>query len=171
MERESISGGRTAGYEEEPQEAAEEFDEEEFDDECGDLQEELTEAIEAGNYLLTVLRHAERSLASARGWGVVDMLGGGGFVSFIKHSKVRHAENDLAEIQGALHAFQRELRDLQGIDGLKVEIGPLLTFLDIFSDNILWDLVAQSRIQRARREIAEAIDCVECYLETLLQYC
>ena len=49
---------------------------------------EIREAIDAGERALRSLREAKSSLGSARGWGIVDIIGGRGLSGLIKHVKI-----------------------------------------------------------------------------------
>ena len=50
--------------------------------------QEVEEAIAAANRVLMNLRQAETALSSAGSWGIWDMLGGGMFTTWIKHSRI-----------------------------------------------------------------------------------
>ena len=55
------------------------------------IEKEMREAIEAGENALYSLRAAKEELRKAGNWGIADLLGGGFFVSLIKHSKMDEA--------------------------------------------------------------------------------
>ena len=82
---------------------------------------EIREAIDAGERALLSLRDAKNSLGSARGWGIVDMLGGRGLSGLIKHVKIGDARNSLSQAKADLTYFSRELADVRDIQGLDIE--------------------------------------------------
>lgn len=128
---------------------------------------EIREAISAGERALRSLQDAKRSLGSARGWGIVDMIGGRGFSGLMKHVKVGDARNSLNQAKADLDRFSRELSDVRDIQGLDIEIGNFLTFADFFFDGFLADVMVQSKIRQAQDKIDDAIDQVESMLRRL----
>ena len=94
---------------------------------------EIREAIEAGERALRSLKDAKSSLASARGWGIVDIIGGKGLSGLIKHVKIGDARSSLNRAKADLDRFSRELSDVRDIQGLNIEIGDFITFADLFN--------------------------------------
>jgi len=130
----------------------------------------IREAIEAGERALRSLRDARSSLGSARGWGIVDMLGGRGLSGLMKHVKIGDAKSSLNRAKADLDHFSRELSDVRDIQGLDIEIGDFLTFADFFFDGFLADIMVQSKIRQAQDKIDVAIDRVEALLVRLRKY-
>ena len=131
---------------------------------------EIREAIEAGERALRSLKEARSSLGSARGWGMLDMLGGRGLSGLIKHVKIGDARSSLNRAKADLDRFGRELSDVREIQGLDIEIGDFLTFADFFFDGFLADIMVQSKIRQAQDKIDVAIDRVEALLVRLRKY-
>ena len=131
---------------------------------------EIREAIDAGERALLSLRDATNSLGSARGWGIVDMLGGRGLSGLIKHVKIGDARNSLSQAKADLTYFSRELADVRDIKGLDIEIGDFLTFADFFFDGFLADIMVQSKIRQAQDKVDDAINRVEYLLNRLRSY-
>ena len=131
---------------------------------------EIREAIDAGERALHSLWDAKNSLGSARGWGIVDMLGGRGLSGLIKHVKIGDARNSLGQAKSDLARFSRELADVREIQGLDIEIGDFLTFADFFFDGFLADIMVQSKIRQAQDKIDDAIERVEYLLNRLRSY-
>ena len=131
---------------------------------------EIREAIDAGERALLSLRDAKNSLGSARGWGIVDMLGGRGLSGLIKHVKIGDARNSLSQAKADLTYFSRELADVRDIKGLDIEIGDFLTFADFFFDGFLADIMVQSKIRQAQDKVDDAINRVEYLLNRLRSY-
>ena len=131
---------------------------------------EIREAIEAGERALRSLKEARSSLGSARGWGMLDILGGRGLSGLIKHVKIGDARSSLNRAKVDLDRFGRELSDVREIQGLDIEIGDFLTFADFFFDGFLADIMVQSKIRQAQDKIDVAIDRVEALLARLRKY-
>ena len=66
-----------------------------------------------------------------------------------------------------LRIFQKELRDVEAIQNQHIDIGGLLTFADFFFDGLIADWLVQSKIQNARKQVADAISQVEWILGSL----
>ena len=112
---------------------------------------EINEAIEAGEMALQGLRSAIKSLKSALGWGVYDMLGGGFLATAVKHSNIDNARETIHDVQVWLNRFRRELSDvhLDTGENLSVQMDSFTTFADFFFDNLIFDWVVQSKINRS----------------------
>lgn len=130
-------------------------------------QREISEAIQAGNEALRCLENARDYLSSAGNWGLLDIFGGGLLTTFVKHSKMNQANEQIQAARSALMVFQRELNDVQELGDLKVETGDLLGFADYFFDGLLADLLVQSRISNAKEQIDNAIRRVRYILGQL----
>ena len=66
-----------------------------------------------------------------------------------------------------LRIFQKELRDVEAIQNQHIDIGGFLTFADFFFDGLIADWMVQSKIQNARKQVADAISQVEWILGSL----
>lgn len=131
------------------------------------LEQEVREAIAAGERALWSLRQAREDLASARGWGIADLLGGGMITGLIKHSRLNDASAHMEAARSDLHRFQKELKDVSGYPELHLNIGDFLTFADFFFDGLIADYMVQSRIADARSQVDQAISHVERILSDL----
>ncbi len=125
---------------------------------------EVREARAAGIRALNSLRRAQKALDTARGWGIIDMLGGGLISSLIKHSKVDDAQYNVEQAKFDLEAFCDELQDVNLPD---VHIDGLLSFADFFFDGFLADYLVQRRINEARTQLERACRKVEDILRQL----
>ncbi len=119
--------------------------------ECRAENKELNEAIRAGNDAMSALQLMERDLGSASGWGVWDMVGGGMISSMIKHSSIDKARDKARRAQKALDRLKTELADVGGRMNGAIEIGEMMSVVDMFFDNIFVDWMVQSRIGDAKR--------------------
>ena len=132
-----------------------------------DIETEKREAREAGERALQSLRNAENELNSAKNWGMVDMLGGGFLSSMIKRGKMSNAQNYMEQAKYDLRNFSKELRDVDQVMDLHINTDDFLSFADWFFDGFAVDWMVQSRINRAREQVDEAIRRVEYVLRNL----
>lgn len=128
---------------------------------------EIREAIMAGERALASLRLAKEKLDSARNWGIFDLLGGGFITDMIKHSKLNDASSYVENAKRDLLVFQRELRDVQVMRDIRIEVGGFLSFADFFFDGLVADYLVQSKISEARQQVNDAIYRVEGLLGQL----
>ncbi len=130
---------------------------------------EIQEAIDAADRALRSLERARDSLHSAKGWGVFDMLGGGLFSTWVKHSNMNEAEEALADVQAALREFSRELDDVDETIDLSFNNADLLTFADYFMDGLFTDFLMQGRINDAIGNVDNTINQVTAIRNALQQ--
>lgn len=133
-----------------------------------DHEREIAEAIEAGERSLRSLNEAKKYLDSASNWGVVDMIGGNFLSGLMKHSKIDNAKQALQQAKEDLTSFENELKDVQGLRNVNIDIGDFLTFADFFFDGLIADVMVQSKISEARRQVNEAIPRVQNAVEKLM---
>lgn len=131
------------------------------------MNQEIREAIDAGERALISLRAAQDKLNSARNWGIFDMIGGSFFSSLMKRSQIDGASEYMAQAQLDLRRLQKELRDIQVPMDLKIEVSAFLSFADVFFDNLLVDWMVQNKIAEARGQVEDAIFRVESILMDL----
>lgn len=132
-----------------------------------DYGREVNEAVVAGREALARLNEARSLLDSAGNWGIVDMLGGGLLTTMIKRSKMKDADGVMQEARQALKRFQKELMDVENIPEFHIEMGDFLAFADYFFDGIIADVMVQSRINDAKRQVDNAIRKVEYIMNQL----
>ena len=132
-----------------------------------DRQTEINEAIMAGERALEALKQAQNDLGTARIAGVVDLIGGGFLTSLFKHSKMDDARRDIEHAKYELKQFSDELDDVQDLQHMNIDVGGFLTFADFFFDGLIADFFVQSKINEARRQVAEAISRVEDIIRKL----
>ncbi len=129
------------------------------------IDRERQEAIDAGERALDSLYGVRKELESAGNWGLLDMFGGGMFITFVKHSKMNDAQRYMERAKRDLAAFSRELADVS--ETLNINTGDFLSFADYFFDGFLADMMVQSRIHDAQRQVDDAIYRVESILSRL----
>ena len=122
-----------------------------------ELQKELREAITAADRALEGLERARLSLTSARNWGIYDILGGGFISGMIKRSKMRDAGAEMEYARQELLHFRRELEDVDQLIDPGFTNFDFVAFGDLFLDGLLFDLLAQGRINDARERVDRAI--------------
>ena len=129
------------------------------------IDRERQDEIDAGERALDSLYGVRKELESAGNWGLLDMFGGGMFTTFVKHSKMNDAQRYMERAKRDLAAFSRELADVS--ETLNINTGDFLSFADYFFDGFLADMMVQSRIRDAQRQVDDAIYRVESILSRL----
>ncbi len=119
-----------------------------------DNNREIREAIAAADYALRHLCIARDTLKSASNWGLFDLLGGGSFSGFVKHTKMRRASAEINNARDAMKKLSEELKDIGDVSFLSSD---LLAVVDIFYDGFVVDLISQSRISKALKMCNDAI--------------
>ena len=132
-----------------------------------DRQIEIYEAINSGQRALESLYAARDELQKARNWGIVDMFGGGMFITYAKHNKINQAKNCIAQAQQEMHRFGRQINNVNAFAGVDLGISDFLVFADYFFDGIVADFMVQQKINEAAAQVEEAIRRVEQLLARL----
>jgi len=122
-----------------------------------DFYTEKNQALQAGERAKISLQNALNCLNGARGWGIVDILGGGLISTFLKHSKMNKASEFINQAKLDLQTFARELNDLHMFDNIDINTGDFWGFADWFFDGFLSDFLIQQRINEARSQVQQAI--------------
>lgn len=133
-------------------------------------QQELNEALLAGERLLRKLDQVLSQLNSAKGWGFFDMLGGGMFSTFMKRDKMKQAEHMMHEVNEYAMRFKKELGDLDIQLNIDLTNDRFLGFADYFFDNFFVDFMVQSKINDGIREIEYFYHKVEDVIFDLQRY-
>ncbi|MEN6461150.1 MAG: hypothetical protein ABFC94_07265 [Syntrophomonas sp.] len=129
---------------------------------------ELEEAIDTGQKAFKSLSEVEKSLSSAQGWGVVDILGGGLLTTAIKHSHIGDARRKISQAQQLLRDFKTELADVQKAND-SIEIGGLGTMADFLLDGLLFDWIVQSQINNAQNRTRQLKQKLQSTIQDLYQ--
>lgn len=132
-----------------------------------DYEKEKNEAIMAGQRALRSLQAAKSELDSARGFGIWDMLGGGLISTWAKHSKMDNAQAYMEQARYDLQIFSKELKDVNMMQPLGLEMDGFLTFADYFFDGFIADWLVQDKINNARQQVDNAIFHVQNILSQL----
>lgn len=132
------------------------------------LTKEKNEAIIAGRRAIRSLYDMKLELDRARSWGLWDIIGGGGFTTFIKHTKINKASMLCSQAKRDIEDFEKELRDVLFINNdLDISISPLLTIFDFSSSDFLADMLVQRKINQARESTDNAIRTIERIISQL----
>lgn len=116
---------------------------------------QIDEALEAGEKALTALNAAEDALGNARSFGMWDMLGGNLLSGMLKHSKLDKAQEFIDEADHQLKLFEKELRDVGSIScDIHVKFDGFSKGADYFFDNIIVDVMIQSKIKDSCEQVA-----------------
>lgn len=117
------------------------------------LDRELKEALDAGHHVYELIDGARERLGSAQSWGVYDMVGGGIISSVIKHERIDEAQQKISEIQLEVMRFKKEVEDVGNISLTNIDISASLSAFDIYFDNIISDVMVQSKISRTLNDV------------------
>lgn len=122
---------------------------------------EIMEAMAAGDDAIFHLEGALEKLNSAGNWGIADILGGGLIVSAVKRSRMREAQTEMEKAKQAMMRFSREVADVDRTMNTDLELDGFMGFADFFFDSFFIDMMVQSKISEAKRQIQEALEQVE----------
>jgi len=129
--------------------------------------QQLQEAIAAGRRALRTIGDVEKKLGSAEGWGMFDMLGGGFIATLAKRSSMKDARRLMDDLRRDLAMFQREVRDVEILTDLELDDDGLVAFADYVFDGILADVLVQSAINRAQKQLQNVRRQVESIVQAL----
>lgn len=121
-----------------------------------DMEKEIMEAVAAADMTLKSLDEAAEYLSKAADWGIWDMLGGGLFGTFMKHSRMDDAKHAMELARTRMRRLKRELLDVELPGEFKLDVGDFLTFANYFFDGLIADWMVQSRIKDAAGQVEEA---------------
>ncbi|MBM7837971.1 chromosome segregation ATPase [Alkalihalobacillus xiaoxiensis] len=126
-----------------------------------ELQEnELKEAIAAGENAKSALSITLDALDSAKGWSTWDMFGGGVISTAIKHSHLDDAEKHVHRAQRALRHFEDELKDVNQFTDHTIAIGGFMTFADYFFDGFVVDWMVHGKITDSIKQVSNTKQAV-----------
>ena len=126
---------------------------------------ETDEAIRAGEAACAAAERVVKSLSSASTWSTIDIFSDSFLADVVKYGRIDDAQRAMEQLRIALRRFGTELADVGG--RLETGMGDLLTFADIFFDNIFTDFAVSSRINRALYEAREVEERVQRSLSSL----
>lgn len=122
---------------------------------------EIMEAMAAGDDAIFYLEGAMEKLNSAGNWGIADILGGGLIISAVKRSRMREAQREMEKAKQAMRRFSNEVADVDRTMNTDLGLDDFIGFADFFFDSFFIDIMVQSKINDAKRQIQEALEHVE----------
>ena len=131
---------------------------------------EITEALQAGSEAQEKLLEAAGALDTASDYSTWDtFLGGGIFVTAMKHQELDKSNNYIHSAQRALQRFHNELLDVQEMrhDTLQIETDGFVKFADYFFDDIFSEWSIHSKIATSKNQIRRVLDDVANTLNEL----
>lgn len=132
---------------------------------------ELDEALSACKKLIMSLTSAKDDLASAKNWGIFDILGGGLIPSLVKHDHIKRASQYIKDSSEKAAILSRELGDLSMFFSIEqIEIDSLSKTFDTFFDNIFSDMSIQEQINTAYENICHNYETARILFEKLETY-
>ena len=105
--------------------------------------------IELGQRALDSLNFARKHLKSASRFGLFDSLGGSIFMSLGKYQKIQGFKTEFQLACDDLKAFENELLNIHYDFDINIDINNLTYIMDIFTDNIITDLIDYKKINNA----------------------
>ena len=114
---------------------------------------------------LNNLKAAKADLDCARGWGIVDIVGGGLLVTMIKQTKMEQAQEHLQATMRYLQKYRGDNDYTDYIHQDYLRMGEFATYTDYILDNPITDIYVQARINSLRKRVDEAIVNMEFLLE------
>ena len=121
-------------------------------------EQELGEALSAGNAALRATDDVADSLRSAVDWSTLDLLGGGRFTDVAKQEKLDEAQKNIEELQVHLQKFNKELADVVMRSNMQAQIDSMLRFAEAFFENIFADMDIFDRVKQANSQLDHTRD-------------
>lgn len=116
---------------------------------------EVAEAIAVGQEVLRSLEDVLSNLSDAKDWGTWDMFGGGMMTSYVKHSHIDGANENIQRTQSLLRCFRIELADVNTtiVNDFSLHISDFDRFADFFFDNFIVDWFIQNKIKETQERV------------------
>ncbi|WP_273851646.1 hypothetical protein [Guptibacillus spartinae] len=134
---------------------------------CNESLQEVNKAIGILEGVIAFLQEALKKLDKAKGWGTVDLLGGGPISSLVKHRHMDEAKDNIEQAQIRFEDFQRELSHVKPVNEQIVE-SELLTSADILIDSIIFDWIVQDKIYNTEEEVKKQLRELEHVMRSLV---
>ena len=115
--------------------------------------QELQEAVTAGEIALGTAEEILRELDSAEDWAVWDLFGGGVIADVVKYDHLDHAQAQVEQLQVQLERFKTELADVNCSVDIKIQADGFLRFADFFFDGLFVDWAVMDKIKQSKMEI------------------
>lgn len=127
------------------------------------VMKDIDEAHAAGDQAMQILQRMLSELGRARNWGTYDMMGDRRSASYVKHRAIDNARRYASQARHSLMRFKQELNDVyQDIQvDVRVDIGEVGKFTDIFFDNLISDWIVQQKINQALKQVTHVANQVK----------
>lgn len=129
--------------------------------EVDDFQWEIQSAMEAADYALECLYEAKEAMNNSSNVSFIDMVNKGLLASLWKYSALSDADDVLENAQNALQSLNDELRTLLRNKSVRLKYGKLASVIDIWFDSDFMDCLLYMQINKAHKQIKQAIRQVE----------
>lgn len=127
---------------------------------------ELEEAITAGTTVLHTSSEVLSSLRNVESLSYLDRLGKNPLTDIARHETLDEAQKCIEQLQVHLQYFNKELSNVSIRESIRENIGWMLSFSDLFFDNLFADAAMPERIRLARTQVEQLLNRV---LEILRQ--
>ena len=114
---------------------------------------ELSEAIGAGNEVLSAVQDVYNHLVDAEDWATWDIFGGGMLADIAKHDALNAAQRAVDRLQVKLRSFKTELVDVNVETNMQISLDGFLGFADWFFDGFFADYAVMDHIQSSMSEV------------------
>mgnify|MGYP004514729335 FL=1 len=131
---------------------------------------ESDEAIEMGNQALDQTYLVLKTLQAAKNWGMADILGADLIGGIGKYQKISEAKKQINDLNDLLYSFKRELSDVHFNQEFYLDIGSFDMMADFMIDNLFSDMMVQSKLDRAYRQIKDLELTIERGIRELNSY-
>ena len=130
---------------------------------------EINEAINSGEYLLSVIDDTITNMDKAQNWGFFDLAINNSLISsIIKNKKLHDANNNVSVLKEALDRFNDELQDVRiYYQPRDLRMSTAIEFFDCFLDNILIDGYTFLKIINLKNDLLDLKNKVENILNDL----
>ncbi len=142
-----------------PEDMREEYEEETLD--ISDLTFEIRAAIDAADYAIDCLIHAQSAMNTSSSASFLDMVSGKFFPSLLKYATLTDAEQELRIAQNALENMNFELRNLMQNKAIHLKAVKLSSVIDFWFDSQFMDCLVHMQINKVQKQIKRAISQVE----------
>ena len=119
------------------------------------------DAIKSAEYALEHLYKSLELLRKAKNWGLVDIFGGGLFVTMIKRDKMEQAQAELYQAKKYINQLLGSFDGYLKADNIEIDSESFLGISDYLFDNIFTDMLVQQKIGTAITNVSNTIQKIE----------
>ncbi|SDN34259.1 hypothetical protein [Alkalicoccus daliensis] len=130
-------------------------------------EQELSEAVDAGEHVYYSLEDSLKALDKASNWSVMDLIDRGMVTTYMKHSQLDNAKDSLHRAERRLRQFQDELIDVEQHEYIQLDIGDFLSEADTFFDDIILSWLIHNRVREVSDKISSIQEAVSEFVNLL----